>query len=205
MCFFFSQFQQFFRFFIFGRDLPLFLTQNCFVGKFLFFKNRPPPPPKKRGYEKGPKSTKKFWDIFWVQNIIFCKLTTSKYLTKKIAHIVSSYGQKIIFIREFHYPGFFYPPKNGDFHDQNSDRDIFPLLLGSQLYLHGINCPNRSSKKKFFLVFLNQRQKYGDFYENSRFFKNNSKKWGGGGVRRGRYFCPMKKIYQKIFFFRYIP
>jgi hypothetical protein len=56
--FFFSQFQQFFRFLIFGMDLPLFFDTKYFLGKFLFFTNRPLPP--KRGYEKDPKVPKFF-------------------------------------------------------------------------------------------------------------------------------------------------
>ena len=50
-----------------------------------------------------------------------------------------------------------------------------------------------SKKKNYFLVFLNQSYKYGDFYENSHFFKNDGQNWAVR--RRGRNFCTMAKIF----------
>ena len=50
------QFFFFFRFFIFGRDLPLFLAQNVFLENIYCSKIYPP---QKRIW-KGPKSTKMF-------------------------------------------------------------------------------------------------------------------------------------------------
>ena len=55
------------------------MNSRLFFLKFLFFKNRPP----KRGYEKDQKVPKILRGMFWVLKFIFCKITTSRYLTEK--------------------------------------------------------------------------------------------------------------------------
>ena len=56
--------------------------------------------------------------------------------------------------------------------------DIFLSHSQKITFIREFHYPDFFPKKnKLFLFFLNQCQKYGDFCENSHFFKNNGKKW----------------------------
>ncbi len=142
----------------------------------------------------GRNWPKNFLALFWVLNIIFCKLRVSRYFTQKNADAFPSYGQKLILQGGFA-SQVFSNQKKGNFQGQILNVDIFSPIDGVTTILKWYkNTDKAFQKKKSFFVFLNKCKIYGDFCGYSHFFKNNSPKWG---VRRVRNFRPMSKNFQK--------
>ena len=124
-----------FSFFNFWQGFTVVFDANVFFLIFFFFKNGPP----QKGVWKGPKSTKIFWGIFWVQNIIFCKLMTSRYLTKKSCRNFLLLRSKNHIYKGISLPWLFHLKKMVIFTTKIWTEIFFPLLMGAPPYLQGIN------------------------------------------------------------------
>ena len=150
---------------------------------------------KNRG-KKGRKTTKFFWGVFWIQFVIFFVFTTSgTYLNQNGGRFTKprQKWQKCHFLKGILLPRLFQTKKKVFFTTKIWMFIFFFLFMESKPYLQGVSQSTRSfEKKNYFLVFLNQSHKYGDFCENSHFFKNDGQNWG---VRRGRNFCTMTKFF----------
>ena len=137
---------------------------------------------KKRG-KKGRKSTKIFWDVFWIQFVIFFAFTSSRTSLNQNGGRFTKprqKWQKCHFLKGILLPRLFQTKKKVFFTTKIWMFIFFFLFMESKPYLQGVSQSTRSfEKKNYFLVFLNQSHKYGDFYENSQFFKNNGQNWGG--------------------------
>ena len=164
---------------------------NFFFFLIVFFSKMTPPPKKKRGYEKDSKVPKFFGAFFGSKTSFFVSLWHLDTSQKKVADIFFSYGQKITFIREFHYPGS-PPQKKWWFSRPKFGRKYFFPYWWEPRHTYRV-LTNRIGllKKKSFFVFFKSMVKICCFCENSHFFKNNGQKWG---VRRDRNFCSMAKI-----------